>query len=547
MRHKHYKYILGFLVLFIAYFATARFGLTLNAVSGFATLVWAPSGIALAAILVLGYGYWPAIFLAAFLINLVTGAKPEVAIGIAFGNTLEPLLGAYLLKRLVKFEPRMERVKDVFGLILFSSLLSTTISATVGVTSLWLGSTISNSVYGSTWIAWWVGDMLGVMIAAPLILVWSQHLKVNLRSRNLYEAAAYLAILAGLSVVVFHGLPSISVKPFALAYIIFPLMIWIALRFGQVGSVSASFVASSVAVWGTVTGSHLTGISLSHKLLLLQSFVGITAITFMTMAAVVTERERSQRQRQQLINKTESLSKQRMRLIALNKAKDDFIALASHQLRTPATTVKVYTAMLLDSYAGKLTKSQKTMLSTAYSSNEKQLELIDALLRVAKLDAGELVLKKEKVDLTLLVNEVIESYNVYFVARNQKVNFRHSEGSFKALIDKEKVRIVLENLLDNASKYSPPGKSISVKLKQDKSQLTIAVQDSGIGIIKKDINKLFKKFSRLENPLSGNVEGTGLGLYWAKKIISLHQGSIEVSSTPNKGSTFTVVFPGSDS
>lgn len=105
--------------------------------------------------------------------------------------------------------------------------------------------------------------------------------------------------------------------------------------------------------------------------------------------------------------------------------------------------------------------------------------------------------------------------------------------------------MVLENILDNASKYSPPGKKLEVKLSKSKKSLAISVKDNGVGIIKQDRHKLFNKFSRSDNPLSITVGGTGLGLYWAKKIVDLHSGSIIVKSKPNHGSTFTITLPGS--
>jgi signal transduction histidine kinase len=118
-----------------------------------------------------------------------------------------------------------------------------------------------------------------------------------------------------------------------------------------------------------------------------------------------------------------------------------------------------------------------------------------------------------------------------------------SKQQYVTHADKEKVRKVLETIIDNASKYSPAGKKIDIRIKRREHSLAVAVQDNGIGIVKKDIKKLYKKFSRIENPLSTSVNGTGLGLYWAKKVVDLHHGSIEVVSTPNKGSTFTLILP----
>ncbi len=465
-----------------------------------------------------------------------------VALGIGAGNTLEPLAGAYLLKRVIHFDSRMERVRDIFGLVLLAAVFSTMISASIGVTSLWLGSTIPTAAVGGTWSAWWVGDVLGAIVVAPLIMVWSQHLRSAWRPKHLFEASVYLLALAGLCLAIFHGEPALGIKPYIFIYATFPILIWVALRFGQVGSVTAIFVASA-AIGGTFTGVHLTGALLSRRLLHLQIFVGITAVTFMTLAAAVAERERSQRERQRLVLRAESLASQRARLVALNQAKDEFIALASHQLRTPATAVKVYIGMLQENYAGKLSRAQKDLLETAYGHNERQLALINALLGVAKLDAGGIVLKKEKVDLELLINEIVDAHTGNVAARRQTIHFEQRGRALVANVDKEKIRMALENIIDNASKYSPSGEAINIRLRKSKDQIAIAVQDSGVGILKKDLHKLFKKFSRVDNPLSTAVDGTGLGLYLARKIVAMHQGSIKVTSRPAKGTTFTVTLP----
>lgn len=516
----------------------------MNAVSGFATLVWAPTGIALAAMLILGFRFWPGIMLAAFLINLVTGAPILVALGIGAGNTLEAVLGAYLLKRFTRFQPALERVRDVLGLVVLAGFVGTATAATVGVTSLLLNGTVSAGTYGQTWLAWWVGDMLGALVVAPLLLVWSGRPQVRFRPKRFAEASVYTVLLVGVSVIVFRGSGWFGIKPFTFAYVIFPILIWIALRFGQIGSVTATFVVSVVAVWGTIASFNPSADgSLSHQLLLLQSFMGISAVTFMTMAAVSVERERTRKHEQQLAIRTALLTKQRKRLLALSRAKDEFIAIASHQLRTPASSVKQYTGMLLENRTGKLTEAQHTMVRAAYESNERQLQVINDLLRVAQIDAGNIVLRLEKVDLAQLIMEILRAQDPILAARNQATHFLPGKRKFVATVDKERFRMALENLIDNAGKYSPPGQKLEITLSKNSTTLAIAVKDNGVGIAKKDLPKLFKKFSRVDNPLSVAAGGTGLGLYWTNKIISLHHGSITVTSEPNRGSTFTITLP----
>jgi integral membrane sensor domain MASE1 len=223
------RYLVKVTLLFATYFITARIGLSLDAVSGFAALVWPPTGIALAAIFILGYRYWPGIMLAAFLVNVVTGAPPLVALGIGVGNTLEALLGAYLLTRFIRFQSSLERIRDVLGLIFLAALGSTLVSATIGVSSLLFGGVISQAAYAHTWIAWWVGDMLGVLVVTPFILVWSGHRPAFDRKR-FFEALLLSAVVVGMSSVAFQGFPLAGIKPFTFVYVIFPILIWIALR-----------------------------------------------------------------------------------------------------------------------------------------------------------------------------------------------------------------------------------------------------------------------------------------------------------------------------
>lgn len=237
------------------------------------------------------------------------------------------------------------------------------------------------------------------------------------------------------------------------------------------------------------------------------------------------------------------LKSQRAQLVALHKTKDEFISLASHQLRTPATGVKQYIGMLLEGYLGDVPSDQLQVLRTAYESNERQLNIIDDLLRVAQIDAGKVTLKKTKTDLVQLLREVINEQSDKFKFRNQRVSFTHDMKQLFAILDTGRVRMVFENLIDNAGKYTPPDKNIDITLTADNQKVMISVKDEGVGIAEEDLPRLFQKFSRINNQLSTKVGGTGLGLYWAMKIVTLHNGTITVSSHPNKGSEFKVTIP----
>jgi len=165
--------VVRMVVLCICYVATAKFGLSLDAVHNVATAVWPPTGIALMALVLGGCHLWPGITCGAFLVNLWAGAPVPVACGIALGNTLEALVGALLLQRLVGFSPALDRLQDVLSLVVLAAVLSTLVSATLGVTSGWLGGMIPAATLGKAWRTWWLGDAMGDLVVAPLLFVWS--------------------------------------------------------------------------------------------------------------------------------------------------------------------------------------------------------------------------------------------------------------------------------------------------------------------------------------------------------------------------------------
>lgn len=247
--------------------------------------------------------------------------------------------------------------------------------------------------------------------------------------------------------------------------------------------------------------------------------------------------------RKELEARTRSLTEQREHLMVLNQAKDEFISLASHQLRTPATAVKQYVGMLLEGYTGPLSDEQRALLTLAFDSNERQIGIVNDLLRVAHIDAGQVVIRRQPASLTALVASVLDEQLPTFRTRQQKVVRELPSSKLLVPFDAGKVRMVVENIIDNASKYTAPGKTITVRVEADRKQAHVHVTDQGVGIAKKDIPKLFQKFSRISNERSTEVGGSGLGLYWAKKIMDLHDGAITVTSRPHKGTTFTITLP----
>ena len=229
--------------------------------------------------------------------------------------------------------------------------------------------------------------------------------------------------------------------------------------------------------------------------------------------------------------------------IELNKTKDEFISLASHQLRTPATGVKQYLGMVLQDMAGEVPDAQRKLLEKAYESNERQLAIVSDLLKVAKVDAGQVHIRQRPTDLVPLLKDVAKEQAETYASRQQKLVVEAVDEPLVAAVDQAKVRMVFENLIDNASKYSEADTTVTVRLEREGEWVKVAVIDQGVGIDPSDTGKLFEKFIRIDNDLSTKVGGTGLGLYWANNIIDLHGGMIKVTSAVGEGSTFSVYVP----
>lgn len=268
-----------------------------------------------------------------------------------------------------------------------------------------------------------------------------------------------------------------------------------------------------------------------------------TIVKWFGSSTDINDTKTSQEREHKLMLQALSLTRERQKLLALNASKDEFISLASHQLRTPATIVKQYLGMILDGFVGELPPELHEMVQKANDSNDRQIEIVDDLLRVARLDAGKIKLVKSVVNILPLVQEVMTEHLAILEERKQSVVVNYSESGISAMIDRSRMKMVLENLLDNASKYSPEGKKITITIAKRTDAVTIAIKDEGVGIDEDDMPKLFRKFSRLNNSLSVAVGGTGLGLYWAKRITILHGGTIDVRSKPGKGSVFSVILP----
>ena len=226
------------------------------------------------------------------------------------------------------------------------------------------------------------------------------------------------------------------------------------------------------------------------------------------------------------------------KLLALDEAKDDFVSMASHQLRTPLTSVKGNISLVLDGDAGEISATQKQLLQQAFISSQRMVYLISDLLNVSRIKTGKFIIEKSEVDLADIVQEEVDQLVDTAASRHLTISYKRPDNTITLMLDDTKTRQVIMNFIDNAIYYTPSGGHISVELHENSNKVELKVIDNGIGVPVHDQRYLFTKFYRAANARKARPDGTGLGLFMAKKIIMAEGGSIIFSSIEGKGSTF---------
>jgi TolB-like protein/integral membrane sensor domain MASE1/class 3 adenylate cyclase/Tfp pilus assembly protein PilF len=316
-------------ILAVIYFIAGKLGLMLASLHASASPVWPPAGIALAGLLLLGYRAWPAIFIGAFLVNVTTAGNGATSFAIATGNTLEAVVGAWLVNRFAGGTNVFDRLQGVFKFALAAGI-SAIISPAFGVTSLGVAGFADWANYGAIWLTWWLGDATGDLVFTPLVLLWSVASKRRWNKKEAAEVGALLLLLVVLSAVVFGGWPAVSARNYPIVLICGPIMIWTAFRFTQRETATGIFILSAIAVWGTLHGfGPFVSETENQSLLAVQWWTAVLSITAMALSAGMAERRRVE----------EELQQQKVVVETANRTKDHFPAMLSHELRTPITPV----------------------------------------------------------------------------------------------------------------------------------------------------------------------------------------------------------------
>lgn len=509
--------VLGVLAFAVVYVAFARLGLGLGAVNRFATLVWAPSGLALAVLLLAGQRFWPGIWLGAFVINVWTGASWPTAAGIATGNTLEAVLASLALRRWAGFQGSFDRLRHVMGLILPAAVFATMVSATVGVISLTSGHMIPPPRLSETWRAWWLGDMLGILVFAPVLLTWAKPFDVKLTRARLVEAVALVTGLVMSSVAIFFRSSMAPLVPLDDPSVLFPFFVWAAVRFELRGGATATAIASVLAIWGTSRGDGpFVRSSLSDALLALQVFMGCAALTPLVVGGAIADRARAIR------------------------ARESLVAAVSHDLRNPLNAIQISAAALVRANAEASAARIRRHDEIVGRGVERMTRLVADLSDAAAVDAGRFSVDVEDESAPSLLHEAVEMLRPVASIKTQEL-IVDAQADVVVVCDRARILQVLSNLIGNAVKFSPEGLKVVVGMtRASPSTARFFVRDQGVGIESAQVKHVFEQYWRVRRAEGG---GTGLGLFVAKGIVEAHGGTMRVESTAGSGSTFYFTLP----
>jgi TolB-like protein/integral membrane sensor domain MASE1/class 3 adenylate cyclase/Tfp pilus assembly protein PilF len=382
-------------ILAVIYFIAGKLGLMLASLHASASPVWPPAGIALAGSLLLGYRAWPAIFIGAFLVNVTTAGNVATSFGIATGNTLEALVGAWLVNRFAGGTNVFDRLQGVFKFALAAGI-SAIISPALGVTSLALAGFADWANYGAIWLTWWLGDVTGDLVFTALVLLWSVAPKRRWNKKEAAEVGALLLLLVVLSGVVFGGWPAVSVGNYPIVLICGPIVIWTAFRFSQRETATGIFILSAIAVWGTLHGfGPFVRETENQSLLALQWWTAVLSITAMGLSAGMAERRRVE----------EELQQQKVVVETANRTKDHFPAMLSHELRAPITPV-ISALEPLETEPAQTEKDKSV-------ERESDLEFEIAHLLLIDVAGYSKLLINEQVELLQQLNQIVRSSDCF--------------------------------------------------------------------------------------------------------------------------------------
>jgi signal transduction histidine kinase len=492
---------LGF---FLGYLIAAKLGLSMAVINPSASAIWIPSGIALAAFLLRGPRLWPAVALAALLINWHTTGIFWSSLLVAVGNTAEGLAAFWALKRWGRGADSFEEPEALPAFVLIA-LAAPMLSASMGTFTLVSAGQAAGGQAASIGLTWWLGDVAGMLLTAPLILLWARRPGLE-RCGELFAA---MLVAGALSYMVLHprGLPLVSV-------LLLPV-IWTAHRLGPKQGVTVVMVVTAASALGAALGKlPWPAANANESLLLLQGFAAVLSVTALAVGAATAARERE-------------LDQQKV-----------FFAGISHDLRTPVAAIKGAAETLL---LGGLDDEENRydFVKIMERHADRLGALADNLLRIAVVEARPPGQRGSSFVRTIL-EEAVSGLQPLWSAKELDVKVLRT-GDVSAAASEGELLQLVQSLLDNAIKFNVQKGTIRLGAEDMGSMVRVWVEDSGMGITPEEMVTLFMPLSRSKR--AQTTSGTGLGLFIARRLTEAHGGKLWAETLPAGGARFVLELP----
>jgi signal transduction histidine kinase len=499
------------------YFLAGKFGLQLAFTNPSATTVWPPAGIALFALLVFGYGLWPAIFVAAFLVNITTSHSVISSLSIATGNTLEGLLGTYLVIKFASGRKAFEHYQSLLKFAFWAAAVSTAVSATVGVSTLCLEGLAPWSQYKSIWLTWWFGDAGGIIIVAPLLILWSMKLQLPRTRAQVLERLMMLLCLLIAGGISFIVLPDLH---YQLAFLGFPVLAWGAFRFAQYETATGIALFSGLEILATLHRLGQFGLDPPKtSLVVLEAFLCTLALTTLTISALVLERRKNEETLQKAHDELEKRVVERTAELSL--ANESLQELSGRLVEARDLERRRLAIELHEGIAQILAALKLSLVTTQRKMGTRNLDVTEAF--DGPLELSDRALKDVRTLAYLLYPPPIDHAGVVALIPSYAEGFEQRSGiKLEVNVPDHVERFprdveialfhVLQESLTNIHCHS---KSLTAQIRLEASAgtITLEIRDQGKGISESDLKQKEKQ---------------GVGLRGVRQLVGLLGGRLEI-------------------
>jgi len=555
---------LRIILVAVLYFSSAYLGLILAFRDPITSPVWPPVGVGFALILILGTRTWPGITIGSLLAYMLVFWLNNVGISIetiqativiAIGNTIEILVGQYLIKIFIKQEDPFTKANDTF-IFLLIVLVMCLIGSSLGTYSLYLNHVVEQENIIETWFFWWIPNVASVLLFTPFILSWKRKFTFKACKSKIFEFLLF-ALCLSIFISVFNNQQLAPTAEKSFPFLVIPFLLWLAFRFNLQTSMAGVLITALTAIFVTVNnlGPFVLETDV-NSILILQIFIGVISITSIILSSTVFERTIAQNTIKKFNETLESKIAERtielneeinFRKDAEEKIKvanrqlqktnielDNFVYKVSHDLRAPIASVLGLVNLAKRENKVDVLREYFNMIG---KSAEQQDLFIKDILDLSR--NSRLVVNKDKIKWEELLNDTFD--NLKYSVKNKKIErIINIKGRTTFYSDQRRIKVIFNNLISNAIRYAngkDPKVEIDIDVNKNEAEITIA--DNGIGIEKPHQKKVFEMFYRAAET---NV-GSGLGLYIVKESVDRLNGQIDLKSEKGTGTTFNIILP----